>query len=157
MKEHSEIRELLTLAAAGVLDSAEQCRVEEHLMHCDACRAEFRGWSRLTGALQEQPTPQAPEGLVQQTRRILELRAQALRERRQNHFVLGALVLLGWTLTLLNWPVLHLLDGPLIQWFNVSSTQLNTLWVTYILAAWIATALAAAVLGRRFQQEGRTL
>jgi anti-sigma factor RsiW len=157
MNEHSEIRELLTLAAAGVLSAAEQRRVEEHLPHCDACRAEFHGWSRLTGALQKQPTPQAPPDLVRQTRRMLELRAQALHERRQNHFVLGMLVLLGWTLTLLNWPVLHLLDGPLRQWFNVSSTQLNTLWVTYMLAAWIATALAVAVLGRRRQQEGRTL
>ena len=157
MNEHSEIRELLTLAAAGALDSAEQRRVEDHLLQCETCRAEFHGWSRLTGALQTQPAPQAPRGLVEQTRRILELRAQAQRERRQSYFMLGGLAVLGWVLTLLNWPVLRLLDRPLMQTFNLSSTQLTWLWTTYILAAWLGTALAAAVLGNRFQQEGRTL
>lgn len=157
MNEHSEIRELLTLAAAGVLDAAGQRRVEEHLQRCEECRAEFRGWSRLAGALQKQPVPMAPQGLVRQTRRLLELRAQALREQRRNHFLLGALIFLGWALTLLNWPVLHLLNGSLSERFNISSTYLNLLWITYILAAWIGTAMAAAVLGRRHQQEGRTL
>jgi anti-sigma factor RsiW len=157
MNEHSEIRELLTLAAAGALDSAEQRRVDEHLQHCETCRAEFHGWSRLTGALQTQPMPQAPRGLVEQTRRILELHAQAQRERRQSYFTLGGLAVLGWVLTLLNWPLLRLLDAPLMHTFNLSNTQLTWLWTTYILAAWLGTALAAAVLGNRFQQEGRTL
>jgi|GEM_PF-1179533 anti-sigma factor RsiW len=157
MKAHSEIRELLTLAAAGVLDAAEQRQVEEHLVQCEACRADFQSLGRLTGALQKQVMPQAPRGLVQQTRRILELRLLAQRDRRRSYFFLGALAILGWTLTLLNWPLLHLMDGPLIRAFNLSGTQLTWMWTTYILAAWLGTALAAAVLGKRFQQEGRSL
>lgn len=160
--EHSAIRELLTLAAAGALDAVEQRQVEEHLLRCDACRAEFRGLGRLAKSLQEQPMPQMPPGLMQQTRRLLELRAQAQRShthqaRRWNRLMFGALALLGWTLTLLNWPLLRMLDRPLMQTFNVSSTQLTVLWTTYILAAWLATALAAAVLGKRFRQEERAL
>jgi len=157
MNEHSEIRELLTLAAAGALDAAEQGRVEEHLRRCDACRAEFAGWSRLSGALQELPTPQAPSGLVEQTRRVMERRAAARRERRANHFMLGLLILFAWTVTLLNWPLLRLLNGRLTQWVNISSGQLTAIWAGYILLAWLATVLAAGLLGRSRQQEGRTV
>lgn len=155
--EHSAIRELLTLAAAGALDAAEQRRVEDHLHGCEACRAEFRGLGQITKALQEQPMPQMPPGLMQQTRRLLELRAQAQRERRQSYFMLSGLAVLGWVLTLLNWPLLRLLDAPLMQTFNLSSTQLTWMWTTYILAAWLGTALAAAVLGQRYRQQERTL
>ena len=155
--EHSAIRELLTLAAAGALDAAEQRQVDEHLLQCDACRAEFRGLSRLTKSLQEQPMPQMPPGLMQQTRRLLELRAQAQHERRWSRLMFGGLAFIGWTMTLLNWPLLRMLDRPLMQMFNVSSTQLTVLWTTYILAAWLGTALAAAVLGKRASQEERAL
>ena len=157
MKEHSEIRELLTLAAAGALDAAEQGRVQEHLRHCEACRAEFAGWSRLSGVLQELPTPQAPSGLVEQTRRAMEMRAAAQRERRAGHFRLGLLLLFAWMVTLLNWPLLQLLNGRLEQWMNVSSGRLTAIWTGYVLLAWMATALAAGLLGRRRQQEGRTV
>jgi anti-sigma factor RsiW len=157
MNEHSEIRELLTLAAAGALDAAEQLQVEEHLRRCEACRAEFARWSKLSGALQELPTPQAPSGLVEQTRRMMERRAAAQRERRANHLMLGLLLLFAWTVTLLNWPLLQMLNGRLEQWINVPSGRLTAIWTGYVLAAWMATALAAGVLGRRRQQEGRTV
>lgn len=157
MNEHSEIRELLTLAAAGALDAAEQGRVEEHMGHCEACRAEFAAWSRLSGALQGLPTPQAPSGLVEQTRRMMERRAAAQRERRANYLMLGLLLLFAWTVTLLNWPLLQMLNGRLEQWMNVSSGQLTAIWAGYTLVAWLATALAAGLLGRRRQQEGRTI
>lgn len=160
--EHSAIRDLLTLAAAGALDSAEQSRVEEHLLHCEACRAEFRGLGRITKALQEQAMPQMPPGLLQQTRRLLELRAQHHKERRQNHMMFGVLALLGWVTTLLNWPLLRWAEAPLTSWFNISSTQLTWLWTAYIIAAWVGTILAAALLGQkqhrqRHEQQGRTL
>jgi anti-sigma factor RsiW len=157
MNEHSEIRELLTLAAAGALDASEQGRVQEHLRHCEACRAEFAGWSRLSGALQELTTPQAPSGLVEQTRRAMEMRAAAQRERRASHFRLGLLLLFAWTVTLLNWPLLQLLNGRLEQWMNVSSGRLTVIWAGYVLLAWMATALAAGLLGRSRQREGRTV
>jgi anti-sigma factor RsiW len=139
------------------LDAAEQRRVEEHVLQCEACRTEFQSLGRLTGALQKQVMPQAPRGLVEQTRRILELRMQSQRERRRSYFFLSGLAILGWILTLLNWPLLRLLDGPLIRTFNLTPTQLTWIWTTYILAAWLGTVLAASVLGKRFQKEGRTV
>jgi anti-sigma factor RsiW len=157
MNEHDAIHELLTLAAAGALDAGEQSRVEEHLRRCEACRAEFAGWLRLTGALKDLPTPQAPPTLVEQTRRAMEMRAAAQRARRTNHLMLGLMLLFAWTATLLNWPLLRLLEGRLTQWLDVSSGQVTAMWAGYILLAWLATALAAALLGHRRQREGATV
>ena len=42
MSEHESIRELLSLAAAGVLAPDEQRRVELHAAVCDACRRQQR-------------------------------------------------------------------------------------------------------------------
>jgi len=156
MNEHHAIEELLALAAAGALDAAEQGRVEEHLRHCETCRAEFAGWLRLTGSLKDLPTPQAPPALLEQTRRKLEARAAAQRAHRTNHFMLGLLLLFAWTVTLLNWPLLRLLQGRLVQWLDISSGQITALWASYILMAWLGTALAAGLLARR-QPKGRTV
>jgi anti-sigma factor RsiW len=156
MNEHDAIHELLTLAAAGALDAAEQGRVEEHLRQCLACRTEFAGWLRLTGALKELPTPQAPPTLLEQTRRALELRAATQRAHRTNYFMLGLMLLVAWTVTLLNWPLLQLLQGRLTQWLDISSGQLTAMWTGYMLLAWLATALVAALLGQRRQEEGAT-
>lgn len=158
MNEHHAMHELLTLAAAGALDAAEQVRVEEHLRQCDDCRAEFAGWSRLTGALKGLPTPQAPLGLVEKTRRALEARAAAHHEHRANHFTLGLLLLFTWTFTLLNWPLLRLFQGRLAQWLDITNGQLTALWVGYIVMAWAGTALAAVLLARhRRHREGATV
>jgi predicted anti-sigma-YlaC factor YlaD len=158
MNEHNDIRELLTLAAAGALDAAEQGRVEEHLRHCEACRAEFAGWLRLTGTLQDLPTPQARPALLEQTRRALAARAAAQQAHRTNHFMLGLLLLFAWTITLLNWPLLRMFEGRLEQWLNISTGQLTVLWVSYIVMAWTGTALAAVMLARhRRQREGVTV
>ncbi len=71
MKEHTIVRDLLTLAAAGLLDPDEQRRVEMHLHQCEACRADLSEWTCIAVALRELPTPQAPPRLVSQTQRIL--------------------------------------------------------------------------------------
>jgi anti-sigma factor RsiW len=158
MKEHNDIRELLSLAAAGALDASEQSRVEEHLRQCETCRAEFAGWLRLTGALQDLPTPSVRPALLEQTRRALERRAAEQQRHRTNHFMLGLLFLFAWTITLLNWPLLRLFEGRLEQWLNISTGQLTFLWVSYIVMAWTGTALAAVMLARhRRQREGVTV
>lgn len=149
--EHSAVRELLALAAAGVLDAAEQRRVDGHLARCEACRLEYRGLGRITKALQEQPMPQLPAGLLLATRRMLEARAQHQRERRRNHISLGVLAVLGWTTMLLNWPLLRWAEAPLTSWFNLSSTQFTWCCGLYVIAAWVGTILAAALLGQKYQ------
>jgi len=153
MKEHKEIRDLLSLAAAGVLDSDEQRRVEEHLLRCEACRAELNGWMSLASALEKVPTPQAPPDLVPQTRRLLE-RHSALASKRRETRLLPALVVFSWAMMILNFGLVRLLDAPLTRLLTISSA---TLWVAYIGITWLTTAVAAGLLVKHARQEGRTL
>lgn len=157
MNEHAEIRDLLTLAAAGALDADEQRRVEEHLRSCAACKAEFEIWCEITGALRELPTPAAPAGLVERTRRQLARQAATRKERRSNHFIMVCLIVLGWALTFLSWPVLQLLGAKLAQWLDIPSTTVTLGLVVYTSTAWLATWVVAALLGKRYQQESRSI
>jgi len=153
MNEHKKIRDLLTLAAAGLLDPREQREVEKHLQQCGVCSSEFGEWSRIAGALKELPIPQAPAGLVWQTQRILAQAALA-KQNRVSRLVLALLIAFSWIVTVTTFGLMQLLNVPLAQWLDVSSTAL---WVAYIGLTWLATALAAGLLGKHWRQEGRTI
>jgi predicted anti-sigma-YlaC factor YlaD len=153
MKEHSIVRDLLTLAAAGMLDPAQQVRVEAHLRHCEACRSEFNEWAGLAGALRRLPTPQAPARLALQTQRLLAQVAIS-RANQASRLGLACLVAFSWIATFLTVGFVRRFDVPLAQWLDISST---TLWAVYIGATWLTTALAAGLLGKRWRQEGRTI
>ncbi len=153
MNEHAAIREQLTLAAAGVLDNAGHRRVEDHLRHCPDCRAELALWQRLTGALEALPTPQAPLGLVERTRRQMERRAAAQAESKQKRVLLVWLTVFGWACTLLTWPLFQFLGGAL----NLSTQGLNQVWIGYLVVSWMMSGVVTGLLGQRHRQEGRTL
>jgi len=159
MNEHADLRELLTLAAAGALDAAGQKRLEDHLRQCPDCRVELEGWQRLTGALRAMPTPQAPLGLVERTRRLMESRAAARAEQRQTRWVLLWLTLFAWLSTFLAWPLFRLFGDRVGGFLDVSWTDagLARAWLGYMVVAWMATAIVAALLGKARQQEGRTI
>ena len=157
MDQHNDIRDLLSLAAAGALDAAEQRQVEEHLRQCAGCRAELESWQRLTGALEAVPTPQAPMGLVERTRRQLEARVSVQAERRWKRTLLVWLTVLGWASTLLTWPLFQFLGSRLGGILDVSSQGVNQVWIAYIVVSWMISAVVAVLLGQRCQQEGRTL
>ncbi|HMF89449.1 MAG TPA: zf-HC2 domain-containing protein [Candidatus Angelobacter sp.] len=157
MNQHDDIRDLLTLAAAGALDAAEQRSVAEHLRQCAGCRAELESWQRLTGALEALPTPQAPLGLVERTRRQLEARVSVQAERSRKRALLVWLTVLGWASTLLTWPLFQLLGGRIAGALDLSSQGLNQVWIGYLVASWTIGVVAAGLLGQRHQQEGRTL
>lgn len=157
--EHNEIRELLTLAAAGALDAQEQKQVEAHLQSCAECRAEFTLWSRLTGALEELPTPQAPMGLVERTRLKLEKQAELAAERRRQHWLFFWLTAFAWVSTLVTWPLFQLVGGRVGDFIDLSWTHVGVTgaWITYMLMTWTITAIAAGLLGKRRMQEETTI
>jgi anti-sigma factor RsiW len=157
MDEHAEIRELLTLAAAGTLDADEQRRVEDHLRQCSDCHAELAAWQRLTGALEALPTPQAPLGLMERTRRQMEKRAAAKAEHRWNRRALVWLTVFAWISTVLTWPLFQLLAGRLGGVLDLSSRGVTQVWIGYMVVSWMTAAVVAGLLGQRRQQEGRTL
>jgi|WetSurMetagenome_2_1015567.scaffolds.fasta_scaffold383296_2 anti-sigma factor RsiW len=150
MNRHNKIYGLLNLSAAGVLDENEQNQVQDHMVQCPSCHAEFSGWVHLTDALKKLPTPQAPAALILKMHRLLELRMASQRESRWNWAILSFLVLFSWMVAVLNWFFVRLFDMPLAHWLDVSST---TIRVTYIGMTWLATALAAGLLGRHLQQK----
>jgi anti-sigma factor RsiW len=152
MDAHEEIRDLLTLAAAGALDAAGQRRVEDHLRQCPGCRAELETWQRLTGAVKDMPTPQAPMGLVERTRRRMERQAAARVAQRRHRLLLVWLTAFAWATTLLTWPLLRLLGGSLdLSWTGLSLTEV---WIAYVVASWMISIVVAGMLGRRHQQQG---
>lgn len=157
MNEHAEIRDLLTLAAAGALSAEEQRRVQEHLRGCADCKAEFEAWRQLAGALRELPTPPAPAGLVERTRRQLAHQAATRKEHRWNHLMIGGLILFAWALTLLSWPVLQLLGNEIARWLDIPFKNFTLVWVVYSVVSWVAIGVVAAFLGKRYQPEGRIL
>ncbi len=159
MDEHVEIRDLLTLAAAGALDAASQRRVEDHLRQCSDCRVELELWQQLTGALEALPTPQAPLGLVERTRRQMEACANALAEQRRNRALLAWLTVFAWVSTFLTWPLFQLFGGQLAGFLDMSwtNTGLAQVWLGYMVVAWMGTAIVAVLLAKKWQQEGRTI
>jgi anti-sigma factor RsiW len=154
MREHSVVRDLLALAAAGALDPQEQRQVEEHLRHCEACRTELNDWTGIAIALKELPTPQAQPKMILQTRRLLEIYAAAGNGFFRSRLMPALLVLFSWIAVFLTWRLVRLFDMPLAQWLAVSST---TLWVAFIGVTWLATALAAGLLVKHSRQEEETI
>jgi anti-sigma factor RsiW len=153
MKEHLITQELLTLAAAGVLNEAEQRQVEQHLQGCEACRAEFDEWIRVAGALKELPIPQAPPRLVVQTQRLLTHFA-GIKRRQSSQAGIALLIASSWVFALMTIELFRLFDMPLAEWLKISAT---TAWITYIGLTWLAAAIAAGLLGKHWRREGRTV
>jgi anti-sigma factor RsiW len=150
MIRHNKVCKLLNLSAAGALDENEQKQVQDHLAQCDSCRTELSDWVLLTDALKHLPTPQAPAALISKMHRLLELRTAYQRESRWNWAILSFLVLFSWVIAVLNWFFVRSFDIPLARWLDVSST---TVRVAYIGMTWLATTLAAGMLGKHMQHK----
>jgi len=149
VSEHASIRELLSLAAAGVLDPDEQRRVEQHATVCDACRRELELWQGYSRELVRLPAPVAPKYLADRTRaRVLEKRAAAA-ERRWDDIVLAVLVLLGWTVSLVVWVVFRLFTGGMLSVVESSFVTILEWLGASTLFAWLTAAVAAVMLGSR--------
>ena len=149
MSEHASIRELLSLAAAGVLEPDEQRRVQHHVAVCDACRRELEVWQSYSRDLVRLPAPVAPKHLAERTcARILEQRAAAA-QRRWDDIVLGVLVLLGWTVSLVAWVVFRLFSGGMLSVVETSFVTILTWLGASTVFAWLTAAVAAVMLGGR--------
>jgi anti-sigma factor RsiW len=155
MNEHESIRELLALAAAGALDESEQRTLDRHLASCPACSAELDAWRGLAVSLKRLPTPQAPPMLVERTRSRVALELAAVAERRKSHWVMAFLVLFSWTVTLVTWPVVRLLSGGILSWFDLSFSQTWFGLAGYTALGWLTAGVAGAVLGLRRRRERR--
>ena len=155
MSEHEAIRELLSLAAAGALDAADEQRIARHLRECGSCAAEFEQFQGLANSLRRLPTPQAPASLVERTRVRMEWQLAEEAENRWNYRVLVFLILFAWTLVLATWPVVRLLSNGMLGWFEpgFGRTWLSLAGYTGLL--WITGGVAAGTLALRRRRERR--
>src|ERR1700689_1065188 len=111
MSEHDKPRELLALAAAGALTSAEEEQVAEHVRSCIACSSELEAWRPIASELRRLPTPQPSSWLVQATLARAEAKLTEQAEHDWNRRVMIVVVAFSWLLTIASWPIFHVVSG----------------------------------------------
>lgn len=157
MSEHESIRELLALAAAGVLSTEEERRVRNHASACEQCAADLQAWGRLSQALERMPVPQGPPGLAERTcSRVLDELAAAA-ERRWDDAVLAFLTLFAWTVGLAGWAVVRLFNRGLLVVFDQEFTLTFTWLAGSTVLVWLTAGVAAVMLSHRRQGARRSL
>lgn len=147
MNEHESIRELLSLAAAGVLEADAHRRVEQHVATCTACRRELEAWQGYANELARLPAPVVPRDLVEKTRtRILGQRA-AVADKRWDDVVLGVLALFGWTMAFTTWILVRLFSDNMLALFESGFVKILIWSGASTVFAWLTAAVVAVALG----------
>jgi hypothetical protein len=160
MSEHDKIRELLALAAADALTSAEEKQVAEHVRSCVSCSNELDAWRPIASELRRLPTPQPSSWLVQATLARAEAKLTDQAEHDWNRRVMIVLVAFAWLLTIASWPVFHFVSerfGSLLE-PQFSPTQLGQTWIgfaAFTALGWLAGGVAAVMLAIRQRGERR--
>ena len=149
MSDHAAIRELLSLAAAGVLEPGDERRVQQHVAVCDDCRRELEVWQGYSRELVRLPAPVAPKYLAERTRARVLAQLAAAAERRWDDIVLAVLVLLGWTVSLVAWVMFRLFSGGMLSVVETSFVTILEWLGASTLFAWLTAAVAAVMLGSR--------
>ena len=155
MSEHDKIRELLALAAAGALTSAEEKQVAEHLRSCIACSDELSAWRPIVGGLRRLPTPQPSSWLFQATLARAEAKLIDQAEHDWNHRVVMVVVAFAWLLTMANWLVFHFVSE---RFGSLLEPQFGHTWISFAAftgLGWLAGGMAAVVLAVRHRGERR--
>jgi hypothetical protein len=155
MSEHDKIRELLALASADALTSAEEKQVAEHLLSCIACSNELGAWGPIVSELRRLPTPQPSSWLVQATLARAEAKLTERAERDWNRRVMIFVVAFAWLLTIATWPVFHFVSG---RFGNLLEPQFSHTWISFAgftALGWLVGGVAAVMLAIRQRGERR--
>jgi anti-sigma factor RsiW len=149
------VTDLLPLAAAGCLDAVEAARVERHIEQCPSCAREAAAWHVMTRGLGHLPAPKPSRALVARTITAVEERLAQRAERAWNRAALGFLVAFAWTLAVLSWLMVDLVNGVLALRLGRSVGSTAAWYAAYLVTGWVTAAGAAVLLGRHAQEEGR--
>ena len=158
--EHDKIRELLPLAAAGALTSAEEKQVAEHVRSCIACANELGVWRPIASELRRLPTPQPSSWLAQATLARAEAKLAEQAEHDWNRRVLIVVVAFAWLLTLASWPVFQVVSGRFgsllePQFSHTPFSHAGIGFAAFTALGWLAGAVAAVLLAVRQRRERR--
>ena len=140
MTEHERIRDLLALAAAGVLAPADDTAVRSHAASCHVCAAELLNLEAIAAELDALPPASAPPGLATRTAaRAAEFLA-ARDQARWERFASLGLSVFGWLLGISFWAALKpVLPGlGLLPWLAATT-----------ILSWLTAGVAAVILGSR--------
>ena len=149
------VSELLPLAAAGALDAQEQARVAAHVAGCEACAREAESWRRVAAELGRLPASRPSGALVARTVEAVEAHLAERAERAWNRAALGFLVAFAWTLAVVSWVVIDLVAGGLALRLDLPVGPTAAWYAAYMVAGWLAAGVAAVLVGRRAQEQGR--
>jgi hypothetical protein len=155
MSEHDKIRELLALAAADALTSAEEKQVAEHVRSCIACSNELDAWRPLATELRRLPTPQPSSWLVQATLARAEAKLTEQAEHDWNRRVMIVVVAFAWLLTIASWPASHFVSE---RFGSLLGPQFSHTWIgfaAFTVFGWLAGGVAAVMLAVRQRGERR--
>ena len=155
MSEHERIRELLALAAAGALTSAEEKQVAEHVRSCIACSNELEAWRQTASELRRLPTPQPSSWLVQATLARAEAKLTEQAEHDWNHRVLILVVAFAWLTTIASWPIFHFLSGRFVSLLGPQFTGTWINFAAFTALGWLTGGVAAVMLAIRQRGERR--
>jgi hypothetical protein len=165
MSEHDKIRELLALAAADALTSAEEKQVAEHVRSCIACSNELGAWRPIASELRRLPTPQPSSWLVQATLARAEAKLTEQAEHDWNRRVMISVLSFAWLLTIASWLAFHFVSarfgsllGPQFSQTQFGLTQFGQTWISFAAftaLGWIAGGVAAVMLAIRQRGERR--
>jgi len=140
MNTHSKVRDLLALAASGLLSDAEEKLVHQHLQECAACAAELDRWRLITGALSQRPAPQFSASLAQQTVSRVKDAYSAQSEKRVSAFFLSFAIGFGWLFCLVS----VLFFAAAINHFSFSNIGSASIAVALLLST-VFTIITAGV------------
>jgi len=147
MNHHDEMRDLIPLAAAGVLNEADIAALRLHCEQCSTCGEELKSLEEMAWHLAQLPNPEAPAWLAQRTLQRVKQTGEEIRERRWNNRVLAFVIGFSWVLSLAGWPVAHIAAGiGLVAWLEFS-----------FVLGWITAGSAAVILGSHSNIRGRNL
>jgi anti-sigma factor RsiW len=149
------VTDLLPLAAAGALDPGESVRMEAHLRECPACAGEAAAWRGVAEELGRLPAPKPSRALVARTVEAVEQRLAERAEQAWNRAALGFLVAFAWTMAVLAWVIVDLVNGALALRLDRSVGSSAAWYAAYLVAGWLSAGASAVLLGRRAREEGR--
>jgi anti-sigma factor RsiW len=153
MMDHNKIRQLLPLAAADVLSTAESNELQQHLRECAACASELEQWRAIGTGLRALPTPRAPVLLVERTQELVRQELASRAGHSSQNWLLASGLVVTWALTLAAWPLVRIASGEFLSWVNLGFDRTWFGIAAYVCIGWLTAGVAAVILATQQSRE----